>query len=67
MNILIADKFPEAAVDQLIAEQHECLLRPELGGDSLTAALADVEVLVVRSTQVTAEMMVSAQRLRLIV
>ena len=67
MNILFADKFPEAAVDQLIAQQHECLLSPELGGDSLAAALADVEVLVVRSTQVTAEMMVSAERLRLIV
>ena len=61
MNILFADKFPEAAVDQLIAQQHECLLSPELGGDSLAAALPDVEVLVVRSTQVTAEMMVSAE------
>ena len=67
MNILIADKFPEAAIDQLIAQQHQCLLSPELSGDSLTSALTDVEVLVVRSTQVTADMMISAERLRLIV
>ncbi len=67
MKVLIADKFPHHAFERLSAMGHNVDLQPALMGPSLMTELPDVEVLVVRSTQVTGEMMVSANQLRLIV
>jgi D-3-phosphoglycerate dehydrogenase len=67
MRILVADNLPEHFVTTMRAAGHHCVSRPELSADSLSGAVADAEVLVVRSTQVTAEALSTATSLRLVV
>jgi len=67
LKILFADKFPEAQLKQLQDQGHDCDLQPDLTGDTLPGVIADVEVLIVRSTQVTAETIGAAASLRLVV
>lgn len=67
MRILIADKFPAAALDQLREADHQCEFQPELGADDLPDAIPGFEALVVRSTRVTAGTIESAERLELII
>ncbi len=69
MAILIADKFEQAGIDQLRQLRCEVRVAPELKGAALAAAIAEsgCRVLVVRSTQVTAEMFRGAQHLGLVV
>jgi D-3-phosphoglycerate dehydrogenase len=59
MKVLIADKFERSGVDGLQAAGCEVLYQPDLKDDALTAAIRDssAEVLVVRSTAVTAPML----------
>jgi len=68
MKILVADKFENSGIEGLQAAGCEVLFEPELKDDALTAAIrsSGAEVLVVRSTKVTAAMM-DAGRLSLIV
>ncbi len=68
MKVLIADKFEKSGVDGLAAAGCEVIYQPDLKDDALTAALAETgaEVLVVRSTKVTAAM-IAAGKLALIV
>ena len=68
MKILIADKFEQSGVDGLKAAGCEVVSDPDLKGDALRDAIAatGAEVLVVRSTNVTAPML-DAGRLSLIV
>jgi len=58
MKVLIADKFEKSGVDGLKALGCEVLLEPDLSGDFLGARLKEssADVLVVRSTKVTAAM-----------
>ena len=68
MKILVADKFEKSGLDGLAAAGCTVVYEPELKDASLTAAIASsgAEVLIVRGTKVTAEMM-DAGRLSLIV
>lgn len=67
MNILIADKFPAHWTEELKKRGHAVTLRPELDETTLPAAVADTEVLIVRSTKVPAAVINAAARLKLII
>jgi len=68
MKVLVADKFEKSGVDGLKAAGCDVLYEPDLKDDALAQAIASsgAEVLVVRSTKVTAPML-DAGRLALIV
>ena len=68
MKVLVADKFEKSGLAGLKAAGCEVIFEPELKDDALTAAIAasGADVLVVRSTKVTAPML-DAGRLSLIV
>ena len=68
MKVLIADKFEQSGIDGLRAAGCEVVFEPELKDDGLRDAIASsgAEVLVVRSTKVTAPML-DAGRLSLVV
>jgi len=69
MKILVADKFEETGLQGLRGLGCEVLYEPKLEGDSLGSRLAEAapEVLVVRSTKVTAAEIEKASGLSLIV
>ena len=54
MKILFADALPEAYVDLLAQRGDECTVSPELCADDIPDAIEGYDVLVVRSTKVTA-------------
>ncbi|HKF54583.1 MAG TPA: 3-phosphoglycerate dehydrogenase family protein [Blastocatellia bacterium] len=68
MKVLIADKFPDEGRDALIAAGCSIVYEPELKEDALAAAVGTTaaDVLVVRSTKVSASMLESG-RLSLVV
>lgn len=59
MKVLVADKFEQSGIDGLKAAGCDVLYQPDLKDASLTAAIRDTaaDVLVVRSTAVTAPML----------
>lgn len=59
MKVLIADKFEKSGVDGLAGLGCEVLSEPDLNGDALGARIKEsgAEILVVRSTKVTADML----------
>jgi D-3-phosphoglycerate dehydrogenase / 2-oxoglutarate reductase len=59
MKVLIADKFEQSGIDSLKAAGCEVVYQADLNGDTLTQALRETaaDVLVVRSTTVTAPML----------
>ena len=59
MKVLIADKFEKSGLDGLKAAGCEVIYQPDLKDETLTAAIRDTtaDVLVVRSTAVTAPML----------
>jgi len=67
MKILLADALPEAYVDLLAQRGDECTVSPELSADDLPDAIEGYDVLVVRSTKVTAGTISRSNRLGLIV
>ncbi|MEZ5165774.1 MAG: NAD(P)-dependent oxidoreductase, partial [Acidimicrobiales bacterium] len=67
MRILLADSLPDLAVDRLRSAGDEVVVDGSLTADDLPGAIAGHEVLVVRSTRVTAETLAAADRLGLIV
>jgi len=67
LNVLIADKFEPSGVAGLEQLGAEVTLSPDLGPETLPAALAGVEVLVVRSTKVPGAVIKGADSLKLIV
>jgi len=69
MRVLIADKLPPSGVRAIAQLGLLVDDRPELGAQDLPAVLRDsgAEILVVRSTQVTAEAFAAAPRLGLVV
>lgn len=68
MKVLVADKFEKSGIDGLKAAGCEVVYEPDLKDDSLTEAIGKTlaDVLVVRSTKVTAPML-DAGRLALVV
>jgi D-3-phosphoglycerate dehydrogenase len=69
MKVLVADKFEESGLAGLRAAGCEVIYEPALSGDALGARLREsaADVLVVRSTKVTASEIEQATRLALIV
>ncbi|MFK7819177.1 MAG: NAD(P)-dependent oxidoreductase [Planctomycetaceae bacterium] len=67
MKILFADALPEQFVQQLRDSGHECELNPSLSADDIPNSIEGVDVLVVRSTKVTAAAIEASDRLSLIV
>lgn len=67
MHILLADAFPDDHRARLEQLGHTCDARPDLGTEQLVDAVAGADVLVVRSTRVTDEVLTAADRLGLIV
>ena len=67
MRILVADKLPAHVADTLRAARHEVRLEPDLTAATLPEAVGGVDVLVVRSTKVTADTVRAADALRLVV
>jgi D-3-phosphoglycerate dehydrogenase len=68
MKILIADKFPDGGRNELAQARFEVIYDPELKDTALAAAIASsgADILVVRGTKVSAEML-EAGRLSLVV
>lgn len=67
VKVLIADKFPDLYVDQLRGMDLEVIYSPKLGENDLPEAAKDVDILVVRSTNVTAETINASTHLNLII
>ena len=67
MRILFADGLSDAAVERLRAGGDVCTLRPSLTAEELPAHVAGFDVLVVRSTRVTAETIEAGTDLGLVV
>tara|TARA_Y100001970_G_scaffold1881_1_gene2229 strand:- start:11480 stop:12703 length:1224 start_codon:yes stop_codon:yes gene_type:complete len=67
MKILIADKVHPSAISDLEKLGHEVTSNPGCTSDDLHEHLADVEVLVVRSTRVVADAISKANSLELII
>ena len=55
MRVLLADKLASACVEALEGMGHEVLTQPDLSAEQIPDALDGVEVLVVRSTRVSAQ------------
>ena len=67
MRILVADRLPAHFTESMQAAGHECLVQPELTETTLPSAVDGMDVLVVRSTRVTAEVFTATDSLRLVV
>ncbi len=67
MRVLLADSLDPGAVEALERRGHTVVVRADLTADSLPEAIAGFEVLVVRSTKVTAATLRAGDRLALVV
>lgn len=67
MKILIADRLSSPAINRLQDLAHELEIKPELTQSELAVEIEGHDVLVVRSTEVTAEVIGAGDRLSLIV
>lgn len=67
MRILVADALGADAVAGLERSGHTCAVEPDLTADAIPGALGDAQVLVVRSTRVTAAAFATGGDLRLVV
>jgi D-3-phosphoglycerate dehydrogenase len=67
MKVLVADKLNPAAIDEMRTLGVDVAYQPEIDADSLPAALADVNVLIVRGTQVRADALKAGTSLNLII
>jgi len=67
MKILFADAIPESYVDLLRRQGDECIVSPELSAADIPDVIVGVDVLVVRSTKVTAATIKRSDNLGLIV
>ncbi len=67
MKVLIADKLSKSTEEALEQLGATIDVQPDLGPDTLPGAIGDAQVLVVRSTKVTAETINAGSRLSLIV
>ena len=67
MKIMIADKLSHQAVSELEKMGAEVTFKPDLTAADLPANIKDSEILIVRSTKVTAETISAAPQLSLII
>ena len=67
MRLLIADKMDTQALDELRVLGVELVYKPELTKETLPSALDGIGILIVRSTQVTAQAIEAGRHLNLVV
>ncbi|EKD52037.1 MAG: hypothetical protein ACD_62C00127G0012 [uncultured bacterium] len=67
MHILIADKVSKSVISGLEKLGAKITLNPELSADDLPKAIGDAQVLIVRSTKVTADTISAGKELKLII
>ncbi len=67
VKVLIADKFPERYIQELKDFELEVIYSPKLGENDLPEAAKEVDILVVRSTNVTSETIENSKNLNLII
>ena len=67
MRVLLADSIDPSTVDVLTERGHQCVTEPKLSADDLRGRIGGFEVLVVRSTKVTAATIEAADALEVIV
>lgn len=67
MRVLVADNFPDRQLEKLRNRGHDVRYEPALDADSLPGSVADAEILVVRSTEVTKDAIEAGAELGLIV
>jgi len=67
VKVLIADKFSESHLAQLIDLGHDVTLNPDLSKDDLPATIPGYEALIVRSTKVTSETIDAGDKLNLVI
>ena len=67
MRILVADRLPERFAESMRGRGHACVADAGLTDTTLPHSVADAEVLVVRSTRVTADVFAAAKSLRLVI
>jgi len=67
MKVLMADKLPDEYVDRIRELGTDVTFEPKYGASDIVANIADHDVVVVRSTEVTAEAISAAQKLSLII
>lgn len=67
MRILLADAFPETFRSELVNRGHDSRYEPDLTSDQLPDELSGVDVLIVRSTKVTAAALEAANCLQLVI
>ena len=67
MRILVADRLPAHFEATMKAAGHECVIEPELTDTTLPGAVDGSDVLVVRSTKVTADTLSATDSLQLVV
>lgn len=65
--VLIADKFPDKYIQQMKDLDLEVIYQPKLGEKDLPEAAKDVDILIVRSTVVSEETILSSNKLNLII
>ena len=67
MKVLIVDKLSSETVTELEKLNLQVEVRSDLNADNLPGAVADVGILIVRSTKVTAKTIQAAKQLKLII
>lgn len=67
MNILIADKFPQKWMDELKAQGHNITFNAALDESTLSGAVSDADIVIVRSTKVNAASIAAGANLKLII
>ncbi len=67
MKILLADSFPPTHIDLLKSQGHSTSSHADLDENTLPAAITDHEILIVRSTKVTAQTLAQADSLKLVI
>src|SRR6185436_14564410 len=67
MRILVADRLPERFVEAMRTAGHQCEVDAGLTETSLPGSMGGVDVLVVRSTRVSASAFAASDSLRLVV
>ena len=69
MKVLIADKFENAGIAALREAGCDVIFSPDLSGDELKRAIADAacDMLVVRSTKVTDDMLAASPNLKMVI
>ena len=67
LRILVADSLPKTTIAELEARGHHCVVDKTLGASDLAERITGFDVLVVRSTKVSAHVFETADRLALVI